>query len=49
MYWDKNTKQYASTWESIPGTLFWICQVEHDDGTSEFIICHERSLEELDD
>lgn len=47
-HWDKGTKQCVSTWEQIPGTLFWICQVEHDDGTSEFIICHERSLEELD-
>lgn len=48
MYWDKGTKQYVSTWEPIPGTLFWICQVEHDD-TSEFIICHEGDLEELGD
>lgn len=49
MYYDNFSKQYVSLWEKIPQTGFWICQVEHDDGTSEFIICYERSLEELDD
>lgn len=47
-HWDKRTDRYLSTWEIIPGTDFFICEVEYDDGTSEFIICHERSLEELD-
>lgn len=49
MHWDKGTEQYVDVWQEIPQTSFLICQVEHEDGTSEFIICHERSLEELDD
>lgn len=51
MYWDKRTGRYVYIWERIPGTDFYICEVEPEDGNekAEFIICWDKDLEELDD
>lgn len=53
MYWDKRIDRYVYIWEKIPGTDFYICEMESkdEDGNrqTKFIICYERDLEELDD
>lgn len=52
-HWDKRTDRYVSIWEKIPGIDFFICEVESEDEDgnekSEFIICWDKDLEELDD
>lgn len=52
-HWDERTSRYVSIWEEIPGTAFFICEVEYEDEDgneqSEFIICWDKDLEELDD
>lgn len=53
MYWDKRIDRYVHIWEKIPGTDFYICEMESkdEDGNSQtkFIICWDRDLEELGD
>lgn len=52
-YWDKRTDRYVRIWDEIPGTDFYICEMEFEDEDgnrqTKFIICHDKDLEELDD
>lgn len=52
-HWDERTSRYVSIWEEIPGTAFFIYEVESEDEDgneqSEFIICWDKDLKELDD